>query len=102
MVITRLQNTFLCILDFKKARKRLGKSGIRTHDLEMSEICLTKTQFLMLIFSKGRRGPWSSSIPIESLETLDFEVLVSYLRIFTKKSYKHFKIGKIFKRAAKE
>ena len=66
----------------------------------MSEICLIKTQFLMLIFSKGRRGPWSSSIPIESLETLDFEVLVSYLRMFTQISYKHFKIGKISKRNA--
>ena len=64
----------------------------------MSEICLTKTQFLMLIFSKGRRGPWSSSIPIESLETLFLGVLVSYLRLFAKNSYEHYKIGKIFKR----
>ena len=54
----------------------------------------------MLIFSKGRRGPWSSSILIESLETLDFEVLVSYLRMFTQISYKHLKIGKISKRNA--
>ena len=67
----------------------------------MSEICLTKTQFLMLIFSKGRRGPWSSSIPIESLETPYFWVKVSFLRSFTENSYKHFKIGKIIKRNTK-
>ena len=82
----------------KKAQKRLGKSGIRTHDPNSSENYLIKTQFLILICSEGRRGPWSSSISIESLETLDFDVLVSYLRMFTKKNYKHFKIGKIFKR----
>ena len=41
----------------KKALKRLGKSGIRTHDPDLSEICLIKDPFLIFFFSKGRDWP---------------------------------------------
>ena len=54
----------------KKARKRLGKSGIRTHDPKFSEIYLIKIQFTMLFFSKGRGGAGSSSMPKGTLEPL--------------------------------
>ena len=59
---------------------------------------LIKTMDLMLFFSKDRNGPWSSSIPRDTLEPLLFKVKVSYLRSFEKKCYKHLKNGKNLKK----
>ena len=85
----------------KKARKRLGKSGICTHDLDLNEIYLIKTQFLMLFFSKGRGGAGSSSIPRGTLEPLDLVVKSPSLRIFAKISYRRLKICKSLKKISK-
>ena len=82
----------------KKARKRLGKSGIRTHDPKFSEIYLIKIQFTMLFFSKGRGGAGSSSIPRGTLEPLDLGVKSPSLRFFVQKSYRHFKNSKDLKK----
>ena len=81
----------------KKARKRLGKSGIRTHDPKFSEIYLIKIQFTMLFFSKGRGGAGSSSIPRGTLEYLYLGVKSPSLRIFAKMSYRGLKISKFSK-----
>ena len=61
----------------KKAQKRLGKSGIRTHDPILTEIYFIKTQISMLFFSKGRGGPWSCCVSIESI---DIELIHMLLR----------------------
>ena len=85
----------------KKAQKRLGKSGVRTHDPKWSEIYLIKTQISMLLFSKGRNGPWSSSVPTDTLEFDLFRVKVWYLRSFEKNYHKHLKNGKKLKKVLK-
>ena len=53
----------------------------------------------MFIFPKDHGVPWSSYIPIETLETLVLGVKVSYFRIL-KVTYKNFEIGRIVKRNA--
>ena len=69
---------------------------VRLPGISLHQIGLIRIHCLTLIFSKGCGGPWSSPILIEFLETLDFGVIISYLRLFMEKSYKLFKIGKIF------
>ena len=85
----------------KKARKRLGKSGIRTHDPKFSEIYLIKIQFTMLFFSKGRGGAGSSSIPGETLEPLLLGVKSPSLLNFTETRYLPWKFGKFVKNVKK-
>ena len=71
----------------KKARKRLGKFGIRTHDPKFSDIYLIKIQFTMLFFSKGRGGAGSSSIPEGTLEPHLLGVKSPSLLNFTETRY---------------
>ena len=58
----------------KKARKRLGKSGIRTHDPNLSETYLIKLKFSIPFFSKGRGGAGTFSISRGTLEPLNLVV----------------------------
>ena len=86
----------------KKAQKRLGKSGVRTHDLNSCDIYLIKTQFSMLNISKGRGGAGSGFIPRGALELLLLVIESPSLRFFAQKSYGHFKICKILKKNAEK
>ena len=86
----------------KKAQKRLGKSGIRTHDLNSWDIYLIKTQFLMLYISKGRGGAGSGFTTRGALEPLLLVLESPSLRFFTQKSYGHFKISKFLKKMLKK
>ena len=40
-----VQNEYLSVLKYKKAQKRLGKSGIRTHDPNFTKIYFIKMGF---------------------------------------------------------
>ena len=70
----------------KKAQKRLGKSGIRTHDPNSCGIYLIKTQFSMLYISKGLGGAGSGFIPRGALEPLLLVLESPSLRLFAQKS----------------
>ena len=78
----------------KKAQKRLGKSGIRTHDPNPCDIYLIKPQFLILNISKGQVGAGSGFIPRGALELLLLVLESLSLRFFTQKSYGHSKFAK--------
>ena len=78
----------------KKAWKRLGKSGIWTHDPNLTEIYFIKTQISIFFISKGRGGPWSYSISRGTLEFLFLGVEVSYLLSFLETRYLPWKFGK--------
>ena len=82
----------------KKARKRLGEFGIRTHYSNLSEIYLIKNQILMLFLSKEWGGAGSSSIPRGTLEPLHLVIKSPCLQIFAKKCYSTLKIVKILKK----
>ena len=56
----------------------------------------------MLYISKGRGGAGSGFIPRGALELLLLVLKSPSLRFFTQKSYRHFKISKIFEKMVKK
>ena len=77
--------------------------GIRTHDPNLAEIYLIKTQISSYFPKKGRGGAESSSIPRGTLKPLLLVIESPCLRIFAKKCYDTLKTVKnLIKRVQKQ